>query len=934
MDMNNLQISSRSIMLLSSAIFLWGSISEVSGQECGHGLSFKTNKQYLERLKGIDNQVNNFAPSVYYKGKSTKFISTQRELLNHPWLCVDGATSYQEIDLYDDGTHGDDFADDGIYTRDCVHYCASRVDLSDYFGFAMVSDVNSDAKLIVMDESKEGTVPYDVVKTDLTPDGKAIASSHAFFFADTNGKYYPNFPKNLEPNSAANPDGANIVVSALMQGFGDVFDYVTVTPMESSDGAIEGAGIYKWQNWDRRGGPTFDSEIGRPGVCITAVAGIPIQRLTGVITNGDIVTGDGFTGQLHELTHGVSGYEYNRALDAARTGDGAHVPGSCTLDHSSLQGPVWDWKEGYPNAILNSTGDSNGVRLLANADCESCADSNLSTCCSFRYENIPTTHDSVVANPELSVMSPLMLYIAGMIKADELGSADKTYYCMGSDTDGGCGTLGDQGQEPCVHTVDDSDWNRVTSNFVSRFTFGQLKNAVGGKRFPEKKFDVIRHAAVHLSMREPTESEITFYTLLWRQHEIQKTPWKRLKNTYNNLEAYPIVPWYFNTGGKSILHSRLHGIDCDYPGTNSGGGSVPSCSSGTDTDVCSGAPCGPGAICKNLDGQPLCLCREGLVGDGYECAFPSETEFASLATAHELASLGSKYYQCFAKLIAGSPAWPTFTEETTLPPYPGGQAPYAPTTCYDFGVCPSDWRCTKAKGCLPPTGRGTCENEGFSRGQCEAMGCCKWDKAQSGGDTCMKQQQMCPKPEDKNTEGAKCDDQETCCYFGCNALELEDNGLQLGQKGNCQKDCTIGIAPAYNGVVYEEVYLLADRYYTNENVYGYYEEGPLNIQGTNKNMFERCLNVCFRDKEDDPTAVFLKNIRRKDGKLTKKTCKWLKNRPLNLQKRVCRFSLATQGYKPAKDVCTDICASNRQRNAIKQPKEIQQTYDHHPTPKN
>jgi len=178
--------------------------------------------------------------------------------LDHPWLCVDGATSNESIRLYDDGTHGDDFADDGIFTRDCVYYCSSKVDFRDYFGFAMASEIYG-ANLIVMDESKEGTVPYDVVKTDLTPDGKAIASSHAFFFADTNGKYYPNFPRSVGPNSSAAPSGKSIVVSALMQVFGDVFDYVTVTPMESSNGAIEGAGIYKWQNWDRRGGPMFDS---------------------------------------------------------------------------------------------------------------------------------------------------------------------------------------------------------------------------------------------------------------------------------------------------------------------------------------------------------------------------------------------------------------------------------------------------------------------------------------------------------------------------------------------------------------------------------------------------------------------------------------------------------------------------------------------------
>jgi hypothetical protein len=173
-------------------------------------------------------------------------------MLEHKWLCVDGAASSSgAIQLYDDGSNGDDFAGDGIYTRDCVHYCSSSVDFSDYFGFAMHDNVGG-ASLTVMDASKEGTVPYDVLTTDLTPNGKVIASSHAFFFADTGGRYYPKFPTSVEPNSAAEPSAKNVAVSALMQVFGDVFDYVTVTPMERPGGGINGAGIYKWQTWDRR----------------------------------------------------------------------------------------------------------------------------------------------------------------------------------------------------------------------------------------------------------------------------------------------------------------------------------------------------------------------------------------------------------------------------------------------------------------------------------------------------------------------------------------------------------------------------------------------------------------------------------------------------------------------------------------------------------
>ena len=57
--------------------------------------------------------------------------------------------------------------------------------------------------------------------------------------------------------------------------------------------------------------------------------------IIGAITTGDIV--DEISGQWHELIHGVSGFEYHNNLESARTGDGMHVPGSCTDDRSYLQ---------------------------------------------------------------------------------------------------------------------------------------------------------------------------------------------------------------------------------------------------------------------------------------------------------------------------------------------------------------------------------------------------------------------------------------------------------------------------------------------------------------------------------------------------------------------------------------------------------------------
>ena len=72
-------------------------------------------------------------------GSSTKFISNYKTEINHAYFCVDSSESNDGvIQLYNDGTHRDDFANDGIYTRDCVHFCSENVDFNDIFGAVLV----------------------------------------------------------------------------------------------------------------------------------------------------------------------------------------------------------------------------------------------------------------------------------------------------------------------------------------------------------------------------------------------------------------------------------------------------------------------------------------------------------------------------------------------------------------------------------------------------------------------------------------------------------------------------------------------------------------------------------------------------------------------------------------------------------------------------
>jgi len=90
--------------------------------------------------------------------------------------------------------------------------------------------------------------------------------------------------------------------------------------------------------------------------------------------------------------------------------------------------------------------------------------------------------------------------------------------------------------------------------------------------------------------------------------------------------------------------------------------------------------------------------------------------------------------------------------------------------------------------------------------------------------------------------------EENDCYFDCSRLTLDHDGTQIGQLGNCGPDCTSGIIADINGVKHPEFYLWDQLYWENHVSYSY-DKGPLNVQGANKNMFNRCYNKCFNNQD-------------------------------------------------------------------------------------
>jgi hypothetical protein len=223
---------------------------------------------YLQGLKL--GEFSNFIPSVYYLGSATKFVTTNPiyavETIFSEELCVDGDQQPSEIKLYDDGTNGDDIAGDGVYSRACIHFCESVVDFADYWNFAFERHAAAgEARLVAMDPSLQGQIPSQQLPNTHYPDAQLWATSHALFFVDDSRVYMPEWPVSRGTNGDG-PSGKSIAAASVLQVFGDVFDFFTITGFEANTG-IEGAGIYKWQSWVKMEGEEGDELIGGEVTC-------------------------------------------------------------------------------------------------------------------------------------------------------------------------------------------------------------------------------------------------------------------------------------------------------------------------------------------------------------------------------------------------------------------------------------------------------------------------------------------------------------------------------------------------------------------------------------------------------------------------------------------------------------------------------------------
>ena len=103
----------------------------------------------------------------------------------------------------------------------------------------------------------------------------------------------------------------NVATSTILDIFGDVFDWFSMTAFDFSlqfcenCKAIPGAYNTKYHGWEWQGGTTAFRRVGELSDCDFAMTGFPVLRMVGGVSNEDMLTE--FLGQTHEWLHGSGG---------------------------------------------------------------------------------------------------------------------------------------------------------------------------------------------------------------------------------------------------------------------------------------------------------------------------------------------------------------------------------------------------------------------------------------------------------------------------------------------------------------------------------------------------------------------------------------------------------------------------------------------------
>ena len=433
-----------------------------------------------------------------------------------------------QIRVYDDGTHGDLLASDGLFSAACLTMSDLGVEYDQFGGLAGSYMSSGGSRLHVINPSLRGSIEHTDFGNGLT------GTEHALFLSLGE----PGYDKVRQGDYELMMPGTCEACAAVLEEFGDKFDHILLVPDEPINGPsyvrvsddIQGiltygdsrCGTGMWSGaWNDPADYNYeDVEFGCYGKFLN---GNDYPRLKGIIWAPDPELG----GLNHEFGHwmgfGPSSADFPGSGVSWNSEDRMHLDSNSTVE-SPMSGPFWDPQRGWPNEVRVLDGDMyKPAQIRSNGD--------------GTFTMVPRSSDQ-------EVFDDIILYMMGFLPVEQ--AQERYHFLVDADIH-----LNDCRSYPGFLDCNDATIDETEYGTMVEFGVNEMISQFG-PRVPSYA-DAPKNlnaAAIVLTNDAASEAERAWYDLLYG--------WWSTENSYNeNFGA----TWPFATRGLSTITTGIPSTD-------------------------------------------------------------------------------------------------------------------------------------------------------------------------------------------------------------------------------------------------------------------------------------------------------------------------------------------------------------------------------------
>ena len=430
-----------------------------------------------------------FEPSILFNDETFTLMVRNMDLVGNnsgvkiPLYVSDAARYYevyqedQKPQLYDDGTHGDVRANDGVYTRSCL-----SLPSADWSG----KSFQTGHYILFLDSSFRNT-------ETVTEIAEGVSINDTGFFISLGNEYTKN-RKTKNYHSLTSTDTSK-AMKAVWDAKGSIFDIISINPREQ---LVGGGGMYRVHDFIQ--GLGHKPPCPNYSYCYSFLDGLKHPELIAVIIISDLNPSP----LTHEIEHAMLGINSGDDFPQGNTNpaddrkflltrewsvDGGHIEADSNVN-TTLKGPLWDPARGYPHHVnLKVDGELLETHFGRDADG------------TFRLKE-RTDKDFQ--------LSDIFLYMLGVIDANE---ATETYYKLVNYRLNDC-VPGERSNLVCTNDLIDYDEviPFTTQDFINKF--GEYSNPRSSSFDPAN----IKLGILNISDRKHTDAEITYKSKIFRSY--------------------------------------------------------------------------------------------------------------------------------------------------------------------------------------------------------------------------------------------------------------------------------------------------------------------------------------------------------------------------------------------------------------------------------